>query len=75
MGRSPYADYIRLSPPRYTASAIRRFCREIGVAKADSMVEVELLQHYPEELNKTARRGMAVLKPLKVVSKTGPRAC
>ena len=51
----------------YTASAIRRFCREIGVAKADSMVEVELLQHcLREELNKTARRGMAVLKPLKV---------
>lgn len=57
----------------YTASAIRRFCREIGVAKADSMVEVELLQHcLREELNKTARRGMAVLKPLKVVLENWP---
>lgn len=57
----------------YTASSIRRFCREIGVAKADSMVEVELLQHcLREELNKTAKRGMAVLKPLKVVIENWP---
>ncbi|WP_455600719.1 glutamine--tRNA ligase/YqeY domain fusion protein [Cloacibacillus sp.] len=57
----------------YTAAAIRRFCREIGVAKADSMVEVELLQHcLREELNKTARRGMAVLNPLKVVLENWP---
>lgn len=57
----------------YTAAAIRRFCREIGVAKADSMVEVELLQHcLREELNKTALRGMAVLKPLKVVLENWP---
>ncbi|MCD8391958.1 MAG: glutamine--tRNA ligase/YqeY domain fusion protein [Cloacibacillus porcorum] len=57
----------------YTAASIRRFCREIGVAKADSMVEVELLQHcLREELNKTARRGMAVLNPLKVVLENWP---
>ena len=57
----------------YTASSIRRFCREIGVAKTDSMVEVELLQHcLREELNKEARRGMAVLEPLKVVLENWP---
>lgn len=57
----------------YTASAIRRFCREIGVAKADSMVEVELLQYcLREELNKSARRAMAVLRPLKVVITNWP---
>lgn len=57
----------------YTAASICRFCREIGVAKADSMVEVELLQHcLREELNKTARRGMAVLNPLKVVLENWP---
>lgn len=57
----------------YTAASIRRFCREIGVAKADSMVEVELLQHcLREELNKTAWRGMAVLNPLKVVLENWP---
>ena len=52
----------------YTPSSIRRFCKEVGVAKSDSMVEIELLQHcLREELNKTAQRRMAVLKPLKVV--------
>lgn len=57
----------------YTATAIRRFCKEIGVSKADSMVEIELLQHFlREELNRTALRGMAVLRPLKVVITNWP---
>ena len=57
----------------YTPSSIRRFCREIGVSKADSLVEVELLQHcLREELNKTSQRAMAVLKPLKVVLTNWP---
>lgn len=57
----------------YTPESIRRFCKEIGVAKADSLVEIELLQHcLREELNKTARRGMAVLHPLKVVLENWP---
>lgn len=57
----------------YTPESIRRFCREIGVAKADNMVEVELLQHFlREELNRTARRAMAVLRPLKVVLTNWP---
>jgi len=52
----------------YTPLSIRRFCKEVGVAKSDSLVEIELLQHcLREELNKTAQRRMAVLKPLKVV--------
>ena len=57
----------------YTAASIRRFCREIGVSKADSMVETELLQHcLREELNKTARRGMAVLDPVKLIIENWP---
>lgn len=57
----------------YTPSSIRRFCKDIGVAKSDSMVEVEFLQHcLREELNKTAQRGMAVLRPLKVVLENWP---
>ena len=57
----------------YTPDSIRRFCKEIGVAKADSLVEIELLQHcLREELNKTARRGMAVLRPLKLVIDNWP---
>jgi len=57
----------------YTPSAIRRFCKEIGVAKADNLVEIELLQHFlREELNKKAYRGMAVLRPVKVVLTNWP---
>ena len=52
----------------YTPAALRRFCAEIGVAKADSIVDVELLQFIlREELNRTALRTMAVLRPLKVI--------
>jgi glutaminyl-tRNA synthetase len=57
----------------YTASAIRDFCSRIGVAKADSVVELGILEHcLREELNKTAPRVMAVLKPLRVVIENYP---
>ena len=43
-------------------AAIRDFCRRIGIAKADNLVEVALLEHCVRELlNKTAERRMAVL--------------
>ena len=49
-------------------AAIRDFVRRIGVAKADNLVEVALLEHCTRELlNKTAERRMAVLRPLRVV--------
>jgi glutaminyl-tRNA synthetase len=52
----------------FTPSSIRRFCDEVGVAKANSIVDMALLEHcIREELNKTAPRAMAVLRPLKVV--------
>ena len=52
----------------FPAESIRRFCERIGVAKRDSIVEVALLEHtIREDLNKTATRVMAVLRPLKVV--------
>jgi glutaminyl-tRNA synthetase len=57
----------------YTPSAIRRFCDEIGVAKTNSMVDMEFLQFcIREELNKTAGRVMAVLRPLRVVIENYP---
>jgi len=57
----------------YTSFAIRRFCEEIGVAKTNSMVDIEFLQFcIREELNKTADRVMAVLRPLKVVIENYP---
>ncbi len=52
----------------YTPESIRDFCDRIGVAKANSEVEVQLLEHCAREhLNETAQRRMAVLDPLKVV--------
>ncbi len=52
----------------YTPEAIRGFCERIGVAKADSTVDVALLEYsIREDLNAKAPRVMAVLKPLKVV--------
>jgi glutaminyl-tRNA synthetase len=48
--------------------AIRDFVRRIGVAKANSVVDVGMLEFsIREQLNKAARRRMAVLRPLKVV--------
>ena len=52
----------------YTPESIRNFCERIGVAKADSMVEVGLLEFcIREDLKLKAPRYMAVLDPVKVV--------
>jgi len=52
----------------YTPESIRNFCDQIGVAKANSIVDlVQLENSLREELNRTAPRFMAVLRPLKVV--------
>ncbi|MCL4417413.1 MAG: glutamine--tRNA ligase/YqeY domain fusion protein [Actinobacteria bacterium] len=52
----------------YPPEAIRNFCWQIGVSKAESTVEIEFLEHFiREDLNKKAARVMAVLHPLKVV--------
>ena len=52
----------------YTPEAIRNLCGRIGVAKADSIVDVTFLEHcIREDLNQRAPRVMGVLRPLKVV--------
>ncbi|MFA6450067.1 MAG: glutamine--tRNA ligase/YqeY domain fusion protein [bacterium] len=52
----------------YTPEAIRDFCGRIGVAKADSTIEIEYLEScLREDLNKRAPRVMAVIDPLRVV--------
>ncbi len=52
----------------YTPEAIRNFCREIGVAKNDSTVDEQLLEHFiREDLSTKALRTMGVIRPLKVV--------
>ncbi len=52
----------------YTPASIRDFCDRIGLAKRDSTVDVQLLEHcLREDLNRVTQRRMAVLDPLKVV--------
>ncbi|MBZ9636964.1 glutamine--tRNA ligase/YqeY domain fusion protein [Clostridium sp. FP1] len=59
----------------YTANAIRNFCREIGVAKANSTVDGQMLEHFiREDLSPKTPRTMAVLKPLKVVITNYPES-
>ncbi len=52
----------------YTPESIRNFCSRIGVAKTESTVNIELLEHFVrEDLNRKAPRVMGVLRPLKVI--------
>jgi glutaminyl-tRNA synthetase len=54
-------------------AAIRDFVKRIGVAKANSVVDIAMLEFsIREHLNKTAQRRMAVLHPLKVVIENYP---
>ena len=51
----------------YTPDAIFEFVRRAGIAKADSLVDYELLEYcIREELNRTALRRVAILDPIKV---------
>jgi glutaminyl-tRNA synthetase len=57
----------------YTPEAIRDFADRIGIAKADNLVDMALLEHcLREDLNKRALRRMAVLKPLRLVIENYP---
>lgn len=52
----------------YTPEAIRKFCELVGVAKANSSVDIAQLEFcVRDDLNTRAPRVMAVLKPLKVI--------
>ncbi|HJP03096.1 MAG TPA: glutamine--tRNA ligase/YqeY domain fusion protein [Planctomycetota bacterium] len=52
----------------YTPASIRDFCTEIGVAKFNSTIDmVKLENSLRSELNRSAQRRMAVLRPLRVV--------
>jgi glutaminyl-tRNA synthetase len=57
----------------YPPSAIREFCRFIGVSRTNSRNEIELLESFVRtELNRVAQRRMAVLRPLRVVITNWP---
>ncbi|MFH1847145.1 MAG: glutamine--tRNA ligase/YqeY domain fusion protein [Candidatus Omnitrophota bacterium] len=52
----------------YTPESIRNFCKEIGIAKFNSIVDLVVLENsLRQELNKRAMRVMAVVRPLRVV--------
>ena len=52
----------------YPAKAIRDFCTYIGVARTNSRHQIELLESFVRaELNRTAQRRMAVLRPVRLV--------
>jgi glutaminyl-tRNA synthetase len=52
----------------YPPQAIRAFCDAVGVAKTNSIIEIDLLEHHIRQyLNATAPRVMAVLRPLRLV--------
>ena len=57
----------------YTPGAIRDFCERIGIAKADNLVDIALLEHcLREDLNLRAERRMAVLRPLRLIIENYP---
>jgi glutaminyl-tRNA synthetase len=57
----------------FPAEGIRDFVAMVGVAKSDSTVEVEMLEHAVRDvLNRTALRRFAVLRPLKLVIENYP---
>ena len=52
----------------YTPAAIQDFCERIGVTKNDTIIDMSVLENcVREDLDKTTRRAMAVLRPLRVV--------
>jgi glutaminyl-tRNA synthetase len=52
----------------YTPLAIRNFCEQIGVGRSDSWIDVSVLEECVRtDLNDSAPRAMAVLRPIKLV--------
>ena len=57
----------------YTPASIRNFCEQIGVGRSDSWIDVSVLEESVRaDLNETAPRAMAVLRPVKLVIENYP---
>jgi glutaminyl-tRNA synthetase len=57
----------------YTPEAIRNFCKDVGVARFDGVIDVVRLENaLRDDLNRRAARVLAVLRPLKVVIENYP---
>ena len=58
----------------YPPAAIRAFCDGVGVAKAASLIDMNMLEHFVrDDLNRNAPRVMAVMEPLRVVIDNYPK--
>ncbi|HZB87872.1 MAG TPA: glutamine--tRNA ligase/YqeY domain fusion protein [Terracidiphilus sp.] len=52
----------------FTPEGLRAFCAAIGATRTNGTTDIEMLEHFQRnDLNRRARRAMAVLHPLKVV--------
>ena len=52
----------------FTPEGIRAFVNSLGATRTNGIVDIEMLEHFQrDDLNRRARRAMAVLRPLKVV--------
>lgn len=57
----------------YPPEAIRQFCEMIGISRADSVIDMSLLEAcVRDELNKTAKRALCVFDPIKIVIENYP---
>ncbi len=57
----------------YPPAAIRQFCEMIGISRSDSVIDMSLLEECVRaELNRTAKRALCVMDPLKVVIENYP---
>jgi glutaminyl-tRNA synthetase len=57
----------------YPPAALRNFCEEIGISRSDSVIDMSLLEEAVRtELNKTAKRALCVMRPLKIVIQNFP---
>lgn len=57
----------------YPPKALRAFCEMIGISRADSVIDMSILEAcVRDELNHTAKRAMCVLNPLKIVIENYP---
>lgn len=57
----------------YTAAAIRNFIERVGVAKRENLIDIQLLEFcVREDLNRKAKRVMAVVDPVKLIIENYP---
>lgn len=57
----------------YTPTSIRNFIERVGVAKRENLIDIQLLEFFVrEDLNKIAKRVMAVINPVKLVIENYP---